>query len=296
MDQQQLDELFSIPIGLKEVDDIYGFKVYSSDKLIDSFLKAIKSSGRGNPVYSPIESLVRKKKITPIYQVKGILKFLSHKMFGRPEDKAILGFYHMGVKRVYVMIDNSISIFGLASNDEIASTTMHECQHLFADMGRAKFMSIFKEEIERYYISAFSRIFSLNRIPQKEISTVIRFIGTFEGERLNKVTGKIPAYKQVLEPLKSYSTLNDEEFFKVATDLGLLIEMFTNHFNIFLRSFRKYKHILGPLDRAYREAFGKRNIYTTPYQELISLSEVICVLTEIRPGHPKIKQVFKAFA
>ena len=174
MDQKQLEEFFSIPIGLKEVDNIYGFKIYSSDKLVQSFLSAIKRSGRGNPVYEPIKDLVEKKKITPIYQIKGILKFFKHKMFGNPEDKAILGFYHMGVKRVYVMIDNSISVLGHAKNDDIASTTIHECQHLFADMNRTKFLSIFKNDIERYYTSVFSRIFELNQIPKKEISNIIK--------------------------------------------------------------------------------------------------------------------------
>ncbi len=296
MNQQNLDEFFSPPIGLEEVDNIYGFRVYSSDRLVKAYLSAIKRSGRGNPVYGPIEDLVKKKKITPIYQIKGILKFFKHKMFGNPEDKAILGFYHMGIKRVYIMIDNSISILGHAKNDDIATTTIHECQHLFADMSRPKFMSIFNEEIERYYISAFSRIFDLNQIPKKEITNIIKFISTFEGEGLKKVKQKMGAYKKVLESLKKYSILNDQEFYKRLNDITMLIEMFTTRFDMFLKVYRKYRHIFGPLDNAYRDAFGKRNIYTTPYQELISVSEVICVLSEIRPGHPKIKQVFKTFS
>lgn len=296
MDQQNLEEFFSVPIGLKEVDNIYGFKVYSSDGLVKSFLSAIKGSGRGNPVYGPIEALVKKKKIMSVYQVKGILRFLAHKMFGNPEDKAIMGFYHMGIERVYIMIDNNISLFGHAQNDVIASTTIHECQHLFADMNRTKFMSIFNNEIERYYISAFSRIFELKQIPAKEIKNIIKFISTFEGEKLSKVRNKLAKYQKALEPLKQYSNLDEREFYKRAQDITLLIEMFTSNFNLFIKSYRKYTNIFGPLDAAYRDAFGKRNMYTTPYQELISLSEVICVLSEIKPAHPKIKQVFKVFS
>ena len=63
MDQQNLDEFFSVPIALKEVDNIYGFKVYSSDRLVKAYLGAIKKSGRSNPMYKSIESLVKKKKI-----------------------------------------------------------------------------------------------------------------------------------------------------------------------------------------------------------------------------------------
>jgi hypothetical protein len=296
MDEQQLDEFFSVPVGLKEVDNIYGFKVYSSDRLVKAYLEAINRSGRGNQVYPPIEKLVKQKKIMPIYHIKGILRFLAHKMFGSPEDKAILGFYHMGVKRVYIMIDNNISVFGHAKNDEIASTTIHECQHLFADMNRSKFMSIFNEQIYRYYTSAFSRIFQLNTIPKKEISNIINFIGKFEGESLNKVTQKLDSYIKAIQPLQEYSTLNQQEFNKRMNDITLIIRIFTERFDLFLKIYRKYTHIFGPLDRAYRDAFGKRNLYTTPYQELISLSEVICVLSEIKPGDPKIKQGFKTFS
>jgi hypothetical protein len=217
-------------------------------------------------------------------------------MFGRPGDKAILGFYHMVKKRVYVMIDNSISVFGLASNDEIASTTMHECQHLFADMDRSKFMSIFKDEIDRYYISAFSRIYSFTQIPRKEIDTVIKFIATFEGEGLNRVKQKLDAYREVLLPLQRYSTLTESDFIKRTNDILLMIHMFTDRFELFLKIYRKYTSIFGPLNNAYKDAFGKPNIYTTPYQELISISEVICVLSELKPSSPKIKKGFQSFS
>lgn len=296
MDQQNLEEFFSIPIGLKEVEKLYGFSLYSSDKLVESYLSAIKRSGRGNPVYKPIEDLVRKKKIMPIYQIKGILKFFAHKMFGNPEDKAILGFYHMGVKKVYIMIDNNISVLGHAKNDDIASTTIHECQHLFADMSRPKFISIFKEDIERYYISVFSRMFELKAIPKKEISNIIKFISTFEGEGLKKVKQKLGVYRTHLETLQKYSNLSQNEFVKRINDTLLMIDIFTNRFDLFLKIYRKYTQIFGPLDRAYRDAFGKPNIYTTPYQELISVSEVICVLSEIKPAHARIKQAFKTFS
>jgi hypothetical protein len=296
MDQQNLDEFFSAPIGLKEVDNLYGFKVYSSDRLVKAFLAAIKRSGRGNPVYASIESLVKQKKIMPIYHIKGILRFLAHKMFGNPADKAILGFYHMGVKRVYIMIDNTISVFGHANNDEIASTTIHECQHLFADMNRTKFMSIYNEPIHRYYISAFSRMFELDTLPKKEISNIIKFIGTFEGEGLNKVSQKIEPYRKVIQPLHKYSNISTDEFNQRLNDMLLAITIFTQRFDLFIKIYKKYTHIFGPLDRAYRDAFGKRNSYTTPYQELISLSEVICVLSEIKPADRLIKQGFKTFS
>jgi hypothetical protein len=293
--KQKLEEFFSIPIGLEEVDNIFGFKVYSSDGLVKSFLKSIKSSGRGNPVYEPIEKLVKAKRIMPVYQIKGVLKFLKHKMIGNPEDKAIMGFYHMGIKRVYIMIDNNVSIFGHASNDDIASTTIHECQHLFADSNKAKFVSLFKDELKRYYISAFSRIFELKQIP-KEVDKVILYISSFEGKNFNTIPKRLDGYEKVLRGLRPASSLTNEQFDQNINDIRRSIIMFTKYFDMFVRSYRNYKNIFGPLDRAYRDAFSKRNSYTSPYQELISVSEVICVLSEIKPSNPKIKKAFKVFS
>lgn len=295
MDEQHLDELFAPPIGLKEVESLYGFKLYSSDRIVEAYLAAIKKSGRGNPVYKPIEKLVRAKKIMPVFQIKGILKFFAHKMFGNPEDKAILGFYHMGVKRIYIMIDNNVSAIATANNDDIASTTIHECQHLFADINRPKFTSIFKEELYRYYAMAFSRILVLKKTP-KNLQVLINFLGTFEGEGLRRVQQKFKKYESILMTFKKESDLSPEEFDKRVRELLLIIRLFTDHFDTFVRSYRKFLSILGPLDRAYRDAFSKPNIYTTAYQELISISEVICVLSELKPGHPKIKKAFEVFS
>ena len=65
---------------------------------------------------------------------------------------------------------------------------------------------------------------------------------------------------------------------------------------MFIGNYRKFKNIFGPLQIAYRDAFSKQNSYTTPYQELIAPSEVICVLTEMKPTYPKIKKAFKEFS
>lgn len=293
--KQELEEFFSVPIGLKEVDNIYGFKVYSSDGLVKAFLKAIERSSKGNFIHKPIEKLVHQKRIMPIYQIKGVLSFLKHKMFGNPAEKGIMGFYSLGTKRVYVMIDNNVSIIGRAKDDEIASTTVHECQHLFADLNRNKFLSIFKDELRRYYISAFSRIFDFNKIP-KDIDKLIMTISGFEGVKLNKILGKWPAYKKVLDSFKPDSNLSEEEFDKNVDDIRIIITLATRHFDLLVRNYRHFPHIFKPLNRAYKDAFSKVNTHTSPYQELINASEVICVFSEMRPGDSKIKKVFREFS
>ena len=201
----------------------------------------------------------------------------------------------MGIKRIYIMIDNNVSPIATANNDDIASTTIHECQHLFADINRVKFVGIFKEELYRYYAMAFSRIFDLKETP-KNLQTIITFISTFEGEGLRKIQQKFKQYETILMTFKKHTNLNPDEFDRRVRQLLFTIKLFSDYFDTFVRDYRKFLTILGPLDRAYKDAFSKSNLHTTAYQELISISEVICVLSEIKPGHPKIKKAFKAFS
>jgi len=295
-DDIYLDELFSLPMGLEVEAVVDGQKFYSSQKIKDAFMKSIGSTGRSAGIYKQIESLVMKKRlIVPCYLSKNMFRFFTHKMFGRPEDKSVLGFYHMKQKRVFVLIDNTISAFGTAKNDFLASTTMHECVHLYADRMKGNFIKLFKVELSRYYISYLSRVFSLKTKP--DVSDLIKFISSFEYQRAEQMNKQLSTYYSLVEKIVTPHTILDRKALeKTLTDLIVIIKIYLVNFSAFVRMYRQYKHILGPLDRAYAEAFGKRNTYTTPYQELSSVSEVICVLSEMKPTHAKIKKMFKDMA
>jgi hypothetical protein len=295
-DESLINELFSIPIGLEVEAVVDGQKFYSSQKLKESFMKSMGSTGRSAGIYKQIESLVMTKKLlVPCYLSKNMFRFFVHKMIGSPEDKSVLGFYHMAQKRVFILIDNTISLFGTAQNDFLASTTMHECVHLYADRMKGGFIKLFDEELTRYYISYFSRTFSLKTKPN--VDSIIRFISSFEYKRSEQMNKQLTTFHNLLEKeLKPHTTLSSEGFSQTLTDLIVIVKIYLINFSTFVRMYRQYKHILGPLDRAYPEAFGKRNTYTTPYQELSSVSEVISVLSEMKPTDSKIKKMFKNMA
>jgi preprotein translocase subunit Sss1 len=296
MDDKHLEELFALPIGLELEATVDGEKYYSSQKLRESFLKSMGSAGRATKIYNQINTLVMKKKlIVPCYMSKNMLRFFKHKFWGADQDKTIMGFYHMKQKRVFIVIDNNTSIVGTAKNDLIASTTMHECVHLYSDRMRGKFLNLFKPELERYYISFFSRLFRLNRKPN--LNEFLKFVSVFEYQRAEQMNKQLTSYYKILEKaLKPHTELNDTDFIKVLTKMVVMIKYSLTNFPGFVRMYRNFVDINGPLDRAYLDAFGKRNVYTSPYQELSSISEVICILTELRPTYPKIKKMFSDMA
>ena len=135
----EIQELMAAPIALSLETTIDGTKFYSSDSLKRKFVEAFAKSSKGNHVVKEIDKLVQKKLVMPCYKSKGLLGFIKRKLTAGPE-KYIMGFYHVDEKRVIVLIENSVSIFGTAANNELVSTTMHECMHLAAGRNLPKFI------------------------------------------------------------------------------------------------------------------------------------------------------------
>jgi len=296
MDDKYIEELFAVPIGLEVEATVDGQKFYSSDGLRKSFMKAMGASSITSGIYNQIDTLVTKKKLlVPCYLSKNMFRFFTHKIWGRPEDKDILGFYHMKQKRVFILIDNNVNYIGTAKNDEMASTVMHECVHLYADRLKGKFLSTFKQELDRFYISYFTRVFKLKKKPN--VTNIIKFLSKFEYSRDENLNKQLTTYYYLMEKeLKPYTEMSDEDFTKLLTRIIVSIKLSLVKFPTFLRMYRTNIDIYGPLDRAYQEAFGKKNTYTGVFQELSSISEVICVLSEMRSSYPKIKKMFKDMA
>ena len=298
MDKKHLEELVSMPIGLELVDVIDGNKLYSSEKLKQAFINALSSTGRVSKYFEQIKTLTLKNKvIIPCYMSKNILKLVKHKFSNDIEKKSMAAFYHQG--KIYVMLDN-ISSVGIANNDLIASTVIHECVHLYAYKMGKKFVTLFKRELERYYISYFSRLFSLNKKP--DIMPVIFHLDNIWRDVLQKnnfgiVNKELMKYYKLLEKqTKQYTTLDENKYKETLNIFIIGCKFELTNFRSFIMLYRQYKFIFEPLHKAYQDAFGKRNTYTFLYQEIIDITEVISVLSEMDSSHPKIVKMFRDMA
>ena len=61
----------------------------------------------------------------------------------------------------------------------------------------------------------------------------------------------------------------------------------------FAKSYKKWGSIFTELNNSYIQTFGKRNTYTSPFQELVSVSEVACVMAEMKSTDPRVKSILK---
>ena len=298
MDDRYLKELFSLPIGLKVALTVGGSKFFTSEKLKESFVTAFRKSSRGKDIANDIQTMVEKGTIVPCYKHKGLVKFFMKRMFGSPQDKDIMAMYYIEQKQILILIDNNISIFGTASNNELVSTTMHECMHLAAGKNLRKFLSIFTPFLRKFYGEFFTEIFNLKSLPKKELDKVIGFISILDtpAGRAN-INRSLTRYFNILETaFKPHTALDEELFMKALTDYIVAIKIINLNFNAFRRVYSKYSHLLNALGRSYKKAFGKSNTITGMYQEMFSVSEVICVVAELFPSDGNIKKAFKMMA
>jgi hypothetical protein len=292
----KLREFFSTPTGLEPEITISGTTFYSSQRLKDSFIVAFGKSSKGKHVYSEISTLVQKGIILPCYRSKNVLSFIKNKLTQSP-DKYILAFYNLQERKVVVLIDNSISLIGTSSNNELASTTLHECMHLVAGISLSKFVQIFKPYLETYYSSFFGNYLSLKETPKKEIGEVIKFISKYEKNGPIYANKDLSNYfKFLYELFKSSTNLDDNTLQVRLTNYIVAVKLFIVSMPTLFKNKSKFEMIFTSLDNAYQESFGKRNTYTTPIQESISLSEVACVLAEMRSTDPVIKKLLNIAA
>lgn len=294
MKNKKIQELFSAPIGLEVALKLDGVTFYSSQKLKDNFVLAFKKSSKGKHIYSEIESLVKKDIIVPCYKSKNLFSFIKNKLTQQSSDKYILAFYHIANKKVVVLIDNSISIFGTSSNNELTSTTMHECMHLVAGKNLPKFIQVFLPKLRSYYSELFTDYFDLKIDPRKKVDEVIKFIAKYEKRGMRYTNKDLTNYFTLLENLfKEDSRLAPQEFQIRLTQYIVAVKLFIISMQSLFKNKNKFVMVFTSLNRAYQLAFGAKNKYTTPIQETIALSEVASVLAEMEPQDPTIKKLFK---
>jgi len=290
---KELQELFSTPTGLEPEITIAGTTFYSSKKLKDSFIIAFGKSSKGKHVYPEISKLVQKNIVIPCYKSKNVISFIKHKLTKSP-DKYILAFYNLTERKVIILIDNSISLFGTSSNNELISTTLHECMHLAAGRNLPKFIQVFKPYLQAYYSNFFKDYLSLEEVSPKQIDEVIKFLVKYEKRGTEYVNRDLPNYfKFLYSTFEGSSKLTERDLkIRIANNI-VAVKLFIVNMQALFRSKDKFSMLFTSLNRAYYEAFGKKNKYTTPIQELVSLSEVACVFSEMRSKDPVVKEILK---
>jgi len=279
---EELQELWAVPIRLKPIVKLDDSTFYGSDKLNEKFIISLGKQDRTKGIIKKLESMVKKKKVNPCFFTKGFIGFIAWRIFAPLSTKSIMGFYDPNnTKRIYILLNNSANIFTYASDSAMAKLTIHELVHMISHE-TTKFMSLFKKEMISYYKAYFKRMFSLNnKFSDKDAEKVLIFIyKTFEKGGKTGNSELVKYFKFLEKTLKPFTTIDNDLFIKQLTDLIIIAKLYFKNINAFFANLRKFKHILQPLYHAYNDAFGMKNLSTLCIQELFYPSEIISIYSE----------------
>ena len=267
-------ERFFLPMGLVEVDRIFGQPIYSSDSTKQSFLNVLKNEQMVKRINPIIKDFVDKRVIIPAFSQKGLIASLINQAFANKDGES-LGFYYTGKNRIYILMDSNSAFFWKSGNS-LATVTFHEMIHWAARNKTNKFLIKFKRPMIEFYQLFFKLHADIEVSPDK-IWRMINFIfDTFELGEPNKkeldnlehfylthISKDQEAVARILIPLNIYLLQSDRFFSSINTD-------------------KVINHMVRMLLQCYNDVFGILKPETTPIQELIFPSEIIAV-SSIKP-------------
>jgi len=291
--QNELQEIFALPIGTYEIGNLDGMKLYSSESLLKKYVLAMRDYKRTKAIGNVLETMVKKQKINPCWLNKGILRLLAHKAVGGT-SKMTLGFFYPEVNKIYLLIDNNIS-FGYASNSGLAQLTLHEGMHMAATTMKQGFAKLFRKELDMYYQSYFRMLFNLphDYDISKEANAMWTFAyNSFELGKLDDPKAFLKKNAILMKDLFSRFDIPDLD--KIIEDYSTLIYIyFRGGLDTLFRDYQKYAYIMNPLYQAYRDVFNTKRLDSFCLQELFYVSEVICISSEYSKDLGKIYSAFK---
>lgn len=297
MSHNNISELFTIPRGTLELaGSFYGAKVYTSDKLKQVYVNAIRKSSKGGPVFKTVEDLVNRNIIIPAYKSKSLFKSILKL---QPVDlEGISGVAIPDIKKIYILIETEANIFSFISNNAVASVTIHEMVHLLSMKNPNLFFKTFLDEFKEFYGFYFCRLLSCRKetIKNEKLETLCRFIYSIETGKYSSIPVFLKLYDNLIrETFQEGSTLDPQDFEKVLHDFITSIytifkAMDQGSQNLITKITVYFKSIYLPLYVTYKHVFGA-DLATNKqvaFQELFAPSEIISTFTLVKAIPPKV--------
>lgn len=276
---ENLQELKAIPHNAKPRVKVGNTTFYGSKELDEKFIDAVRSQPITNPVWKKLAELIESGVVNPCFLSQGIFSFLVNKIFSPGDDQGTLGFFSPKTKKIYIVVDNWAGILGNAPDEGISRTLLHECIHLFADSNHNDFLSMFKDDLARFYGEMLTRYFRVSKYDLKEMQDLTKFIFN-EYEISTKDTFSFKEYWERIEKLfmKKSSFRSSDFDYSMRVYFTMIKFLFTN-----IGALRQYytstfRDLYIAMYRGYQSSLNISPNGTLLVQELVYPSEIICVI------------------
>jgi hypothetical protein len=294
MSKEKLDEVFTLPIGLKPVVKLDGQIMYGSENLNKALLRAISKSKRTSPFLEKYDEMLRRKDLIVCFKGKGIMSFYAWKVFKPSDVPTYVGFFDPLSKKIFLLVSSSANVFGYVSNNFMSKLLIHESIHMFADKKKSSFLQLFNRDLTAYYKALWSSYFKLRKKEVKDSTVQVIYNFLFKNIELKMPTKQNLSqyYRMLDEAFSQITTLDDDQFKKLLMDYIVFARIFALNQSQFMSSIQPLKHVFHACYKAYEEAFSLKNTTTLCVQELIYPSEIIAIMSE-DIGNNRIKSAIK---
>jgi len=279
-----LQEMFALPFGVKEIANLGGSKIYGNDKLNKKFIDAMSKHRTLKPVIGNIENLIERKKVSVGWVHKNIFSLAFMRLLN---NFHICAFYSMQHDRIFILMDVNVT-FGFASDDVIANLLIHELMHMGQSNKPSIFKSIFFDSVVAYYDFFFQNFFETSnpKIAKQYATGALKIEGSMAKGNLISDINKLT---------KLFESLSEEPgLIALAQDAAKLC--YTN-INQYIRLTQHYPYLMNAFFKAYKNMFSYMRYEQTrftPGQELYAPSEIAAISSSIDKNKSKYYKMIKS--
>jgi hypothetical protein len=291
-----LDEFVHlIPFNLSPIGIIDGTKIKSNERIENHVLNVLSSDKSISKIYKKIMEGMDKQIILIGYEDGGLFNFIGTRWRDfnhRDPKKGYAGYISVVDKQIAIVLDENVNLFGNVMRD-LGPYLIHELTHLCSVMEWKTFMDInLKSVLIPFYKSIFNGISkNLRTLEEEDISDAIIKVSKLNDSNFThqpNVIGTFNIWK------KLFLTVTDPKNADLYLSLFYLpFRVITQNSSVSEPGMKKvYLNLLHLYEKTYDD-MGVKNLlsFTTPGQEMIFPSEIICIFNSVNLNSGNIKLI-----
>lgn len=288
----ELNEIFELlPNELTNIGSYHGEPFYSNKKIVEATMGWIESSPITKPISNKILEGIEKRSILIGYANKSKLSFIFKRIGAiiGPKTISILGQYSAVENKLVILLDKNVDVFGRALS-EIPPTLAHELIHMAANYNIRSYLSMTMRSFLLPFYKRFFNSVAPNtvNVPDNILVRAISDLANYS-ENLSSP----PDIQYVFNIWSSYlEKVYDQDKVKNILNNLYALFMFIHGYNLSIEQKRVLKIVFDKYCDAYT-VLGIKNVgdWTTPGQELIFTSEVVCIASQWKLSNNVIKLI-----
>jgi hypothetical protein len=226
------------------------------------------------------------------YISKGFFSHLFHRLKNHiyKSRGSTFGYYSLDDNKLVILLDDTINILGMKLR-ELPPIVNHEIIHMATMNNISQYKSLFLDEISKYMMVYFKNL-NVPNIDKLEVSNVKKCMGDI----IDKMEGTSGLIKDTISPYKTlFRTIIDDDS-TIDTYTRMMIAPYyyivIKNSSTQLINDKESLNSVMMMAKTYDD-LGYKNVlsYTTPCQELLYPSEILCIMYQFKLSSKAIRLI-----